>query len=225
MPKLRALAIVAFGVAVVVGALLFARRGDKSPPQGFRVPRTTGAIRIDGETDDGAWLGAPGPARTGAFHFADGTPGRPYSEARMVWANGFLYLALYAADEDIQTRTEHADGPLWLDDSFRLVFTVGKTEYAIEVSPKCVVSDGRRVGQNAFDYAWKSGVQVACDTDGTINDASDMDEEWVVEMAVPLDALGIQSQGGPFRLTIQRCDTPKSAARVCTFWANAVVLM
>ena len=214
-------------LAIAVGAGLFvARRGARGRPNDgervARVPRAATPVVIDGETNDPAWLAAPGPLRTGVFEFAGGAPGRPFSEARLLWRDDVLYVALYAADEDIRTRVEKPDGPLWLDDSFRMTFRNAGVEYAIEVSPKCVVSDGKRTKPTGhFDYSWSSGVRVGCDTDGTINDSRDMDEEWVVEAAIPLAAIGAKPAAGEsFGMTIQRCDTPKGAPRVCTSWGE-----
>src|SRR6478609_7608275 len=169
-------AVVAIGVlacASAAGAFLGMRQSRRGGAASFVIPRTEDAIKIDGELDEHAWIDKP--ARTGAFQ------GKPYSDARMLWGDKTLYLALYAADEDIETRTTEHDGPLWLDDAFRLVFEVNDTEYKIDVSPKCIVTDGRSKEKNGkLDYSWESGVRVACDTDGTINDPGDMDEEWVV---------------------------------------------
>ena len=216
-----AILVVAAAGAAVAGARR-SSRAKRPDAASVRVPRAATPIVVDGTTDDAAWLAAPGPARTGAFRFADGAPGRPYSDARLLWRDGSLYVALYAADEDIRARVDKPDGPLWIDDSFRMTFRNDGVEYAIEVSPKCVVSDGKRRGDKGpFDYKWSSGVRVGCDTDGTINVPNDMDEEWVVEAAIPLAALGLKSEPGEsFEMSIKRCDTPKSSPRVCVFWGE-----
>jgi len=126
---------------------------------------------------------------------------------------------LYAADEDIRTRTHTPDGPLWLDDSFRVVLTHGSTEYAIDVSPEGVITDGMRTDGGAFDYGWSSGARVGHDTDGTINDSRDSDEEWVIELAVPFASVGMAGvPGESIGLSVRRCDTPKRSARVCGAW-------
>jgi hypothetical protein len=199
-----------------VGAFFGMRKKTEPASDALIVPRTHGPITIDGELDEPSWTG--NPARTGAF------PGKPYSDARMLADDTTLYVALYAADEDLETRTTERDGPLWLDDAFRLVFDVGGTKYKIEVSPKCIVTDGRQVrGAAKFDYAWNASVRLACDTDGTINEPADMDEEWVVEMALPIADVGLE-RGVPFGLTIERCDTPKHEQRACTSWSHEVVI-
>jgi len=187
----------------------------------LRVPHLPGSVTLDGDTDDPGWTRPPGPARTGPFLMPDGSEARPYSNARLLWGDGHLYLALYASDEDIETRTTQADGPLWLDDSYRVTFRRPGVEYVIEVSPTGVVSDAIRKPGGAWDYSWNSGVHVSPERDGTINDPSNMDEEWVIEMAVPFESLGMEGEPGEsIGMELRRCDTPKGAPRVCRSWGE-----
>lgn len=188
----------------------------------LRIPHSPGSILLDGDTDDPGWTREPGPARTHAFLTPDGVPARPFSEIRFVWGDGYLYLSLYAADEDIETRTTTPDGPLWLDDSFRVVFTRGDTQYAIEVSPRAIVTDSIRHGADGkWDYSWQSGVHASHEMDGTLNDPQNMDEEWVIEMAVPFDSIGMKGEPGEsVGFTASRCDIPKRMQRTCSSWGD-----
>jgi hypothetical protein len=189
------------------------------PALALHVPHLPGSIVLDGDTDDPGWTSPPGPARTGAFLNAAGVESRPYSEARAVWGDGHLYFSLYAADEDIRSGATEHDGPVWLDDSFRLVFTLPDGERAIEVSPRGVVTDAKRSPGGAFDYAWESRAHVSPEVDGTVNNPKDSDEEWVIEMAIPFEALGMSGERGEtLGFSVRRCDTPKSGARVCSAW-------
>ena len=86
-------------------------------------------------------------------------------------------MGLYAADEDLRSR----DGDGHLHDAFVVVLTSdGGREQRLEVTLPCNVTGGG------------TRVKVACDADGTLDDPSD-DEEWGVEMAIPLDTLGLAS--------------------------------
>jgi hypothetical protein len=191
------------------------------PEEVLHVPHAPGAILLDGDTDDKGWTGNPPPARTHAFLAPNGAPARPFSEIRMVWGDGYLYLSLYAADEDIESRTADNDGPVWLDDAFRVVFTRGDTQYAIEVSPRAVVTDSVRHGDGKWDYAWTAGVHVSKEADGTINDPKDKDEEWVIEMAVPLESIGLEGKPGEsIGFTASRCDTLRTGGRSCGSWGE-----
>jgi hypothetical protein len=185
----------------------------------LHVPRAGGPIVIDGELGDDGWLGRA--ARTGGFVASDGSQSRPYSDARMVWSDGTLYVALYAADEDLRATYREGDAPLWLEDAFHLSFRRDDTELTFDVSPLGTLTDAQRTGERAFDYSWQSGARVSRDVDGTLNDPADDDEEWVIEMAIPLQALGLRgTQGERTGFSIHRCDTPKRGPRLCGGWGE-----
>ena len=191
-----------------------------APSFELHVPRLHGAIVLDGDMDDSGWAG--NIARTGSFLAPSGLPARPYSDARMVWGDGFLYVALYAADEDVRAQPRVPDSPVWLDDAFHLAFTSSdRVERTLDVSVLGVVTDAIRRGDGPADYAWQSGVHVAHENDGTLNDATDDDEEWVLELAIPLESLGLKGDKGErVGFSVRRCDTPKGLARVCGSWGE-----
>ncbi len=227
-----AVAVVALAVGLTARHLFASRPGLPPPvaktgpgwvePEAvLHVPHAPGAILLDGDTDDRGWTGNPPPARTHAFVTSAGVAARPFSEIRMVWGDGYLYLSLYAADENIESRTSEADGPVWLDDAFRVVFTRSDTQYSIEVSPRAVVTDSIRHGNGKWDYSWSGGVHASKEMDGTLNDPKDRDEEWVIEMAVPFESLGLEGKAGEsIGFTASRCDSLKSGAKVCASWGE-----
>jgi len=191
----------------------------------LHVPRARGGIVVDGDTDDSGWLDAPGPARTGPFLAPNGAPSSPYSDARFVWGDGHLYAALYAADDDIESSVGEPDGPVWMGDAFRLVFAQGEVEYAIDVSPSGAVTDAIRSPGRTFDYVWNSGAHVATERDGTMNDPANADEEWGVEMAIPVESLGMRGERGErIGFAARRCDAEKRRAPICASWKGELVL-
>jgi hypothetical protein len=192
-------------------------------PEIVRVPRAALAPMIDGELEDPAWREA---AMAGAFVAADGTPARPHSQIRATQRDGTLYLALYAADEDIRGGTASADGPVWLSgDAFHLELGTAGATHLLDVSPRGVLTDAKRSGEPAraghaargtWDFARASGARLGLVVDGTLDDASDDDEEWVVELAVPLASLGLTgARGERVTLRARRCDHPKSGGVSC----------
>lgn len=218
-------------IGIIGGAVLFALGIRKDaharigpamglgPAVELHVPHVAAAPTIDGELDEAEWLRAP--ARTGVFLGVGGTAARPFSDARLLWDHERLYLVLYAADEDIRVAKAAADGPLWTGDAFGLVFVKSDgTKYVIDVGPSGVITDGKSVpaapaASEKIDYAWQSGAKVATDIDGTLDDPRDRDEEWVVEMSVPLASLGMQGLGGErIGFGVRRCDTVDQK-RVC----------
>lgn len=186
------------------------------------VPRATTDMSVDGELDEAAWNDSA--SRSGPF-MSGGEVARPYADARFTWRDGVLYVALYAADENIVAPEDTHDEPLWTGDYFHLVFRQGDIERVIDVSPRGVLTDARRVGGGPFDARWESGAKVAVDRDGTLGDESDEDEEWVVEMAIPMDALGLKgARGERIGLELGRCDRLRnpdgSSRRTCATWGD-----
>jgi hypothetical protein len=218
-----------FGARVLAPARAARAAAPRDPDSygpSLRVPRASGPIALDGDTDDPGWQ--RDSARTGAFLRADGAAARPHSEARFVWADGYLYVELYAADEDITARHDTPDGPVWSDDSFHLVFNDGVRERSFDLSANGTLTDGDRSAvppspgaARPFDYSWSSGAHVSHDVDGTPNVPGDDDEEWVIEMAIPLESIGLKGEPGErTSLWMRRCDTPKSGERACGSWGE-----
>lgn len=159
-----------------------------------RIPKTTGAIAIDGEWDEPDW-----PQHALRFQFAgkDGQLARPSSEVRFLHDPSTLYVGLYAADQNIITSTDAFD------------LTVGTL--ALRLDPK-----GRITPPHPE-------VKVGVDADGTPDDPKDDDEEWKLEIAIPLAATGL---GGGHHVAISaaRCDVPKDGIERCGSWSGSLVL-
>ncbi len=186
------------------------------------VPHLRGVITLDGDTDDSGWRGPT--LRTGAFVGQDGvTAVHPHSEARIVWGDGFLYLNLYAADEDIRAIGRTPDSLAEGEDVFHLIFTDATTERVFDINPLGVITDGIRPRgtSEAPDLSWNSHAHVSHELDGTPNLPTDDDEEWVLEMAIPLESLELSGKAGEqIGLSMRRCDTPRNGKRVCGSWGE-----
>lgn len=190
------------------------------------VPHVTGPIKLDGEVDELDWNAA---GRTGPFPDATGAEARPYSDARFLWDEENLYVTLYAADDDLRAKVTTHDGPVWIDDSFALHVTPagpageGVPTLLFDISASGVTMDARRTPDGKQDVSWESGIRLGVDRDGTLNDPTDEDEEWVIEAAIPLKALGVTPTAGTrFLVDIARCDTPRNTTtRRCSAWGTA----
>ena len=192
------------------------------PPVATPVPHTVAGGVVDGEMGEAHWRLA-----THSGPFLDKQSGAlaiPHSELRLAHDGSRLWLGLYAADENIQTRAVVGDGATWSDDAFSLrIRAIPAVEFALDISAAGTRTDARIDGRGRVETAWQSGADCAVARDGTLNDASDDDEEWLVECAVPLAPLGLKV-GDTFSLSAQRCDTPKGAGERCGAWHAAVRL-
>ena len=155
-------------------------------PRVFNASRVATPIKVDGELDDDAWGDAmPSGTLKGA---RDEKAMVAHTEARAVWDDDALYVALYAADEDETSR-----------DVMRV--ELGDLALRVRVSP-----DGKVDCQPATAC---DGVVAKTMADGTLNDASDDDEEWEAELRVPWARLGGRPASREVPFDVVREDRPK----------------
>ena len=155
------------------------------------IPHTTGPIQIDGDWEEPDW---PQHAFRGQFVGDDGALARPSSEVRMLRDDKDLVVALYAADENIETR-----------DAFDL--TVGAVTLHVDATGKVTPEIPGVRAKTGFD-------------EGTLDNAKDDDEEWVAEVAIPLDKVG----RGHLQVKASRCDVPKDGTQRCGHWNGSVTI-
>jgi endonuclease/exonuclease/phosphatase family metal-dependent hydrolase len=154
------------------------------------INRPDSAIRIDGKLDELAWRNA---AEFGDFAFPWWTAGRKeQTAARMLWDDEFLYLAFQCEDAHISAEQTEHDSRVYLDDCVEL-FTAPNPQrpsdyFNLEMNAKGVMLDRHHPnGPGAPETpAWNAhGVRIATVINGTVNNDSDTDRGWVLEVAIP----------------------------------------
>jgi hypothetical protein len=203
------------------------------PPLTLQIPRITTPLKIDAEVE-GKKVWEEDVGATGNFKDDAGRGMVPYTEAKARWGNGNLYLLLYAGDLDLEGTVKTRDGDVERDDAFHLELGPPNDTRVIAVSVLGTVADAACRGSGAAracDRSWNSGSRVAVDRDGTLNKIGDNDEEWVVEMAVPLAAIGFPNAAPGTRIpfSVHRCEVGHgSCSPGCGGWgtraAGALVL-
>jgi hypothetical protein len=183
--------------AVLAWAPAHARPSQGAAAAPLVVPQVGAAPRLDGGLDETAWHS---PARTGPFVDDKGETAAPYSEARFLRDDRFLYLGLYAADEDIRA-----------DDEFVVELDAPKRHVAWHLTAGGKITPAI------------AGASAAVDTDGTIGDARDDDEEWAVEAAIPLSAVPFGPDGA-VTVRVTRCDLTKDKVRRCGSWSGRLAI-
>lgn len=188
--------ILSAALAALVTDPLARASGAPAPSARLVLPQVAAPIHCDGELDEHAWLT---PARTGPFSDAHGGIAAPYSEARFLRDAKYLYLGLYAADEDIRST-----------DEFVVELGSGRTRRAFHFS-----AGGKLTPAVA-------GSSIGVDTDGSIDNSSNDDEEWIVEAAIPLAEVPFARDGStPARVV--RCDITKDHVKRCGSWQGVLV--
>lgn len=169
-----------------------------SPPKHYRCPKVDRPVVMTGRMDDPLWERAPW---TDDFIDILGEEApRPYYRTRvkMLWDETCLMIGAELEDPHVwATLTQH-DSVIFHDNDF---------EVFIDPDGDCQLYGELEV--NAFNTTWDlllvkpyrasgaaingweiAGLRTAVHVDGTINDPSDVDRGWSVEIAIPWDSLG-----------------------------------
>jgi hypothetical protein len=220
--RISAVAVTALSVAVTVGSWRGAHAAarDLHPFLELHAPRAGAPIPIDAELDGKkVWESESGA--TGVFKDDSGRGMVPYTQAKVRWTPGTLYLLLYAGDLDLEGTVADRDGPVSQDDSFHLELGSDGDVHTIDVSVLGTLADAACAGTVGkairCDPRWDSRAVVAVDRDGSLNRLGDNDEEWVVEMAIPFSSLGMgeRKAGDRIPFAIHRCDVSKAGRGTC----------
>ncbi len=181
--------------------------------------RNTSPIVIDGRLDERAWANAR-PLGDFVLASGQGKPNLP-SEVRACWDDDNLYLAFICVDTDIWATMRERDDPIYEEEAVEAFLCSGDdvTHYfEFEVSPRNVVFDAAIIcpesGDRRFmkaDVTWNcEGLQSAVQVQGTLDDRSDVDDRWTVELALPFSQIGREGhppqEGETWRANCYRID-------------------
>lgn len=160
----------------------------------FKAARTSSPMVIDGVLDEEAWMGTE--ARSFAsFYRVEKPDDQQETVFRMLWDDENLYLFYQMKDKFLTAREKKRDGQPYFDDCAEIFFiTVPEsldTHIGYELNLYKASNDF--VYFNEF-YKGRSGIlktfnpefDVAVTFDGTINDNSDEDEGWTMELRIPI---------------------------------------
>jgi hypothetical protein len=155
----------------------------------YHLPRTAKAPVIDGKLDDEAWKAAPEVTLQASF---DGSPVTRKTTFRMLWDDTNVYVAFDAADPDIWGTKLKKDDDIYNEDAVEVFFDAdgdGATYNELQVSPHNTNFDASFVTRRSdlpTAMAWESGMKSAVQVKGTLDNDSDTDERWTVEMQIPI---------------------------------------
>jgi len=172
----------------------------------FKAFKTSEKMRVDGNLNEGDWQKSE--SRSFDYFYAVEKPDdKQASKFRMLWDDEDLYVFFECEDKYITARETVRDGQPYFDDCAELflipVADSLKVHFGFELNLYKVANDfvflnGMKHGENVVVKAYNPDYEVAVTIDGTVNNNSDIDKGWTMEMKIPfksMNAVGFPFEG------------------------------
>ena len=189
-------------------------------PREYPCHYTSQAPVIDGRLESPLWDQAPWSEDFVEIRSNELAPApRQRTRARLLWDEEFLFVAAELEESDLWGTLEQRDAVIYHDNDFELFLDPdgdAHSYYELEINALGTVWDllllwPYRDGNSAVN-AWDiAGLQSAVSLNGTLNDPSDTDTGWSVELALPWSVLAERAnrqvpptEGDVWRLNFSR---------------------
>ncbi|WP_259067237.1 carbohydrate-binding family 9-like protein [Mucilaginibacter sp. X4EP1] len=168
-------------------------------PKSYVVKYVSTPPVIDGDINDAVWQQAQW---TDDFKDIEGDlkPNPPLkTKVKMLWGDSCLYIAAQISDPGVWATIKQHDAVIFYDNDFEVFINPNNTThqyFEIEYNALNTVFDlfmnkPYRNNGNAMINWNTEGLRSAVKIQGTMNDPSDIDEGWTIEMAIPFKAVSI----------------------------------
>jgi hypothetical protein len=179
---------------------------DTQPtPLSYDCHRTATPIVIDGKLDDPAWQQAPWTSDFVDIEGAAKPTPRFRTRVKMLWDDKYLYIAAELEEPNVTATLREHDSVIFKDNDFEVfIKPLPETEsyYEFEMNAFNTGWDlflNKPYNENGKpDNSWDiAGLKTAVATQGTINNPSDTDQGWTLEIAYPLTAFNSRQSVPP----------------------------
>jgi len=209
----------------IIGLIAPEVQGADSPastiPKGYVAGRAPKPLTIDGKLDDEEWAKAPW---TDDFVDIEGDKKprpRLRTRAKMLWDDQYFYVAAELSEPNIWGTLKEHDKVIFQDNDFEVFIDPDGDNHAyyememnaLNTTWDLLLEKPYRNGGPAVN-AWEiPGMRTGVKVNGTINDATDQDTSWTVEIAMPWKVLGERtkmpsppSDGDQWRVNFSRVE-------------------
>ena len=174
-------------------------------PLSYDCHRTATPIVIDGKLDDPAWQQAPWTSDFVDIEGAAKPTPRFRTRVKMLWDDKYLYIAAELEEPNVTATLREHDSVIFKDNDFEVfIKPLPETEsyYEFEMNAFNTGWDlflNKPYNENGKpDNSWDiAGLKTAVATQGTINNPSDTDQGWTLEIAYPLTAFNSRQSVPP----------------------------
>jgi hypothetical protein len=208
---------------VLLATLTAPTQTPGAPPKSYDCHRTPTPIQIDGKLDDAAWKTAPWTTDFVDIQGSAKPLPRFRTRIKLLWDDDNLYIAAELQEPDVKAALTQHDSIIFHDNDFELFLkplpdATGYFEFeinALNTSWDLYLNKPYLAGGKA-DNTWDiPGLRTAVAIQGTLNQSTDKDRGWTVEIAIPWSAYTSRlpvpkpRAGSEWRVNFSRVEWPK----------------
>ncbi len=202
-------------------------RGKMAPivPRGYVCRHTDTPIVVDGKLDDAAWASVPWTEDSVDIQGEAQPKPRFHTHVKMLWDDDYLYIAAELEEPHVWATLTNHDSVIFLDPDFEVfIDPKGTTHNYYEFEMNALntswdlMLDKPYMDRGNPNNAWDiPGLKTAVQVNGTLNNPSDTDEGWTLEIAFPWKVLaeharhaGPPTEGEQWKIDFSRVEYGKS---------------
>lgn len=210
-----AVALLSAGVAAGAGP------PESSIPRGYLCRQARSPVTVDGRLDEPAWADAPWSADFVDIEGDRRPLPRFRTRVKMLWDDRYLYVGACLEEPHVWATLTRHDSVIFHDNDFELFIDPDGDNHdyyefeinALNTGWDLLLPKPYRDGGKARDDWEIEGLRTAVHVDGTLNDPTDTDRAWTVEVALPWPALAAHAnrpapprEGDQWRVNFSRVE-------------------
>ncbi len=192
------------------------------------VKTSKGKVVVDGDLSDKAWASAT--PITLLFPWEEQTGNKQRTTVRLLRDQNYLYVGYVCEDTDITATHENHDDPVYKDDCVEIFIRPSEQSESyigLEMNARGVLFEYFYPYPGKNDHGFNlDGVLLKTQLRGTLNQSTDQDQGWTLELAIPWQSLRkITAQLPPasreqWRVQINRWDGTEPNRRL-SMWCHS----
>ncbi len=193
------------------------------PVPRYNIHRTKEKIAVDGKLSEKAWKKSTPVILMFPWEFQTGK--KQPTSVKLLRDQDYLYVGYECEDSDLTATLENRDDPVYKDDCVEIFINTNPAAdhyFGFEMNARGVLYD------YFFAYPEKhnltpnlEGVLLKTEMRGTLNQSTDQDRGWTLEVAIPFKSLNATpKKGDQWKIQLNRWDGTGPNRRL-SMWSNS----
>ena len=170
-------------------------------PRGYVCGLANAPVLIDGKLDDASWSAAPWTEDFGDIEGDKKPKPKHRTRAKMLWDKDNFYIATEIMEPHLQATVTQHDAVIFQDNDFEVFIDPNSDNHEyFELELNALNTTWDLFMQRPYkdssgaDNSWEfAGMKTAVHLNGTLNDPSDQDTSWCVEISIPWAAFSTRT--------------------------------